>query len=93
MKITDETLKYISSLSKISIDENEKEDYKKELSKIISYMDALNEVDTEKIDFTHILKNKNVFREDVPKESTEHNEMLKNAPCENGCFKVPKVME
>lgn len=93
MKITDETLKYISSLSKLSIDEDEKEDYKNELSKIITYMDKLNEVDTSGMDFTHVLDNKNVFRRDVPKESISREEILKNAPNENGCFKVPKVME
>ena len=49
MEIDKKLVKKIASLSKIKIDENEVEKFSKELSKIISWIEKLNEVNPELI--------------------------------------------
>ena len=103
LKIVEEKdVLYISSLSKIEIDEDKMEIFTKEFNKILDYMDKLNELDTEGVEPTsHVLDITNVFRKDVPYATSKtfsgalsRDEALKNAPeKESGHFKVPIVIE
>ena len=45
MKVTDELIDYVSSLARLSLSDDEKAKIKDEISKIIDYMDILNQVD------------------------------------------------
>ena len=65
----------------------------KDINRIISYIEKLNEVDTTGIEpMAHSVKISNVMREDVVVQDFTRDEMLKNAPCEeDGFFKVPKI--
>jgi aspartyl-tRNA(Asn)/glutamyl-tRNA(Gln) amidotransferase subunit C len=67
----------------------------KEMDDIVSYVDKLNELDTEGIvPREHVIPVNNVLREDEIKESFDREILLANAPDkDNGCFKVPKVVE
>ncbi|MBS4961169.1 MAG: Asp-tRNA(Asn)/Glu-tRNA(Gln) amidotransferase subunit GatC [Clostridiales bacterium] len=95
MVITDDMIEYIAKLAKLRLEENEKESAKEELGKIIDYMDVLNQVDTEGIEaMSHAFPVKNVFREDVVKDSTDRDIITSNAPNKkDGCFKVPMTVE
>jgi aspartyl-tRNA(Asn)/glutamyl-tRNA(Gln) amidotransferase subunit C len=95
MKITDEMIDYIGVLARLKITEDEREASKAELSKIIDYMDVLNELDTTGIEaMSHAFPVKNVFREDVIKPSVDREEIILNAANKkDGCFKVPKAVE
>jgi aspartyl-tRNA(Asn)/glutamyl-tRNA(Gln) amidotransferase subunit C len=65
------------------------------MGSIISYVDKLNELDTSGIHPTaHVMPINNVFREDEACCSYDREKVLANAPSqEDGCFKVPKVVE
>lgn len=94
MSVTKKNVEYIASLAKLSFKVEELENYTHQLNNILTYMEKLNELDTENIEpLSHPIENTNVFREDVPVQSTSREEALKNAPDKNEeYFKVPKVI-
>ena len=94
MKITDEMIDYIGALSRLKLQDEEKESAKEEMEKIINYMDILNKLDTEGVEaMSHAFPVKNVFREDVVMPSTDREIITSNAPkSKDGCFVVPKTV-
>lgn len=95
MKISKEEVKHIAMLSRLELDEKEIELYQDQLSRILEYVEKLNEIDTTQIEPTsHVIELSNVFREDVVKKSMPRDEALKNAPqSTDKFFKVPKIIE
>lgn len=95
MKITKETIEHVANLSRLNLTEEEKEKLTFEMADILTYVDKLNELDTTGVEPTqHVLSIKNVFRKDISGTSYDREKILSNAPSgENGCFKVPKVVE
>jgi aspartyl/glutamyl-tRNA(Asn/Gln) amidotransferase C subunit len=69
--------------------------YAHTLSDILAYFDKLQELDTEAVGPTaHVLPIQNVFREDRLQPSLDRDALLLNAPdAEDGCFRVPKIVE
>ena len=95
MKITVKDVQYVANLARLELTDEELENLTKQLDGILTYMNKLNELDTEGIEpLSHVLPLKNVYREDKVTSSLPVEEVLKNAPCrEGGFFKVPKVIE
>ncbi len=95
MKISTDEVKYVANLAKLYVDEVEAEQLTKEMESIINFADMLSEYDTENIVPTnHAMKVQNVFRDDEVKPSYSQQDILKNAPMqEGGCYLVPKVVE
>ncbi|OGI18636.1 MAG: asparaginyl/glutamyl-tRNA amidotransferase subunit C [Candidatus Melainabacteria bacterium RIFCSPHIGHO2_02_FULL_34_12] len=95
MMITKEQVEHVAKLARLSLTEEEKELYSKQLSEILDYIDQLNEVKTEGIEpMTQPIPTVNVMREDIVKKQYNRDEMLKNAPHEEyGFFRVPKIGE
>ena len=95
MKISEQDIKTVASLSRLRIREEEKEDVLFQLNKILTYVENLQSLDTTNIEpTTYALPMQNVFREDKVKPSLERELALSNAPLkEDGYFKVPKVLE
>ncbi len=95
MKVSKEEVKYIAKLAKLNFSAAEVEELSVELSKIINYVEKLNELDTGNVEpLSHPLEKKNVFRDDVNVKSISTGEALKNAPDKTGqFFKVPKVIK
>ena len=94
MRIPIKEVEHIAKLARIRLTEEEKEKYSFQLGKILEYVQQLNELDLEVVPPTsHVVPLKNVFREDVVRESLPQEEALRNAPQkEGGYFKVPKVL-
>ena len=95
MEITKDQVKYVANLARLNVSETEAEELRTHMADIITFADALNEVDTEGIEPTnHAIKVENVLREDVVKESYDRDEILKNAPMKQaGCYAVPRIVE
>ena len=95
MKVTRGTIEHVANLARLNFSEEEKEKLTLEMENIISYVDKLNELDTSKVKpMEHVIPIKNVLREDKAEESYDREKILANAPSsEDGCFKVPKVVE
>ena len=95
MKVTRETIQHVADLARLNLTETEKERLTSDMEKIISYVDKLNELDTSGIlPMEHVIPIRNVLREDKVEKSYDREKILANAPLsEDGCFKVPKVVE
>ena len=93
--ISNETIDYVSILAKLELSEEEKETAKKDIAKMLDYIDKLNELDTEGVEpMSHIFGMQNVFREDVITNTDNSALVLQNAPgVKNGMYKVPRIME
>ncbi len=92
--ITKQDVEYVAGLAKLNLDEAAKERLVREMGGILSYMDKLNELDTEDVaPMLHVLDISNVYREDVVGESLTQEEALKNAPAsDDGYFLVPRIL-
>ncbi|MEC7268742.1 MAG: Asp-tRNA(Asn)/Glu-tRNA(Gln) amidotransferase subunit GatC [Pseudomonadota bacterium] len=95
MKISEDTLKNISLLSKLNIADSMKEKISKELESILLMVDKMNEVDTEQVEpMSHPLDEAQNLREDVISKDIDRDEYIKNAPhSEDGYYLSPKVIE
>ena len=93
--IIDETIEYVGILAKLELSEEEKEQAKQDMGKMLDYIDKLNELNTEKVEpMTHIFPVMNVFREDIVENGDQREEMLSNAPEQkNGAYMVPQTVE
>lgn len=95
MKVTRNTIEQVANLARLKLTETETDKMTVEMGKIIEWVDKLRQLDTNGIKpMEHVIPMNNIFREDIPKASYDREKILKNAPSsEEGCFKVPKVVE
>ena len=95
MTIDLKTVKHISKLSRISINEDKAKKLEKDLNSIFKLIEKLNELDTAKIEpLTSIADTVLQLRKDEIKSSNIRDQILKNSPEENkDFFVVPKVVE
>ena len=95
MEITNETVEHIAHLARLEFNGEEKENIKKDLSKIIGFVDQLNSVDTDGVEPLIFMTDAiNVLREDIYEPSITQEEALKNAPNhDSDYFKIAKVLK
>tara|TARA_B100000927_G_C16467428_1_gene470238 strand:+ start:311 stop:619 length:309 start_codon:yes stop_codon:yes gene_type:complete len=95
MTITKDTIRKISNLAKISIADEEVEKLESEISSIIRWVEALNEVDTENVDpMSNSLTGGLRMREDLVTDGNKVSDILSNSPVDDeNFFVVPKVIE
>ena len=93
--ISDETIDYVGILSKLELSEQEKEQAKKDMGRMLDYIDKLNELDTSHVEpMSHVFPVHNVFREDVVTNGDDREQMLANAPeAKDGQYQVPRTVE
>ncbi len=94
MQIEDNVVLHIAKLARLKLDENELENYKKNLQEILDFADTIKNVNTDNIGETiGINENYNVFRKDEIKQESNKEELLANAPSQDeGMFRIPKVI-
>ena len=95
MSIDKDTVKHISKLARISLDEKKVNSLSKDLSSIMKFIEKLNELNTDKITpLTSIINSSLRTREDEIKDGKIRDQILKNSPDKNEeFFVVPKVVE
>ncbi len=93
--ITTKDVKYIASLSRLHLKEDEIGLLTKNLEDILHYIAKLKKTDVSKIaPTTHALPLKNVYREDKIVPSLTQKEALSiSVEKHKGAFKVPKIIE
>lgn len=93
--ISDETIEYVGILAKLELSDEEKEQAKKDMGRMLDYIDKLGELDTTGVEpMSHVFLVENVFREDVVTNGDTREELLTNAPGEkDGMFMVPRTFE
>ena len=94
-RITDEIMEYVEILAKLELTEEERIQAKADMSRMLDYIDQLNELDTSGVEpMTHIFPVHNVFRDDTEEDQWSREQMLDNAPeKKDGFFQVPRTVE
>ena len=95
MTIDLKTIKYISKLSRISVDDEKAKKLVEDMNSIFSFIEKLNELDTDKIEpLTSVAETTLKLRADEVKSGNIREQVLKNSPDENeDFFVVPRVVE
>ena len=95
MAIDLKTVKHISKLARISLDDKKAKKLAGDLNSIFEFIEKLNKLNTDKIEpLTSIAKTTLKLRNDVVKSKNIRDQILKNSPNENkDFFVVPKVVE
>lgn len=93
--ISDETIEYVGILAKLELSDAEKEQAKRDMGRMLDYIDKLGELDTAGVEpMSHVFPVQNVFREDVVTNGDRREELLSNAPEEkDGMFMVPRTFD
>ena len=95
MTINLKTIKHISKLSRISVDDDKAKKLAGDLNSIFDFIEKLNKLNTDKIEpLTSVAETTLKFRNDEVRSKDIRNQILKNSPEENeDFFVVPKVVE
>lgn len=95
MEVNDALVDKLAHLSRLHFNEQEKEEIKNDLQRMIAFVEKLNEVDVSGVEpMLHMSDEVNVLREDEIKGSISREDALKNAPLhDDKFFKVPKVIK
>jgi aspartyl-tRNA synthetase len=93
-RISREEVLHVAKLARLTLSESEANAYQKDLNSILTYVESIGELETDNVTpMSHVLEIKNVWREDVPAEKKETDQLLANAPMrEKDYFKVPKIL-
>ena len=86
---------YIAQLARLKLDPSSLNKLQQDMESIVKYVDLLGELDLDDVEPTaHPVATKNVWREDIAKDSFPHETMFKNAPAvlDDELIKVPQVI-
>ena len=95
MTIDLKTIKHISKLSRISVDDAKANKLAGDLNSIFDFIEKLNELNTDNIEpLTSVAETTLKLRADEVKSENIREQILKNSPDENeDFFVVPRVVE
>lgn len=95
MKIDEQTVYKVADLARIAIKAEEVAELTGEMSKILTFMEKLNELDTSNVaPLVYMNEAKNRWREDIVSQELNVADGLKNAALHNDSFfLVPKIIE
>ena len=95
MTIDLKTIKHISKLSRISVDDKKADKLAGDLNSIFDFIEKLNELNTDKVEpLTSVAETTLKLRTDEVKSKSIRDQILKNSPEENeDFFVVPRVVE
>ena len=95
MEVNNKLIQDLSRLAKLKFDEKSAEKMKKDLDKIIGFVDKLSEIDTEGVKpLIYLSDEVNVLRADKIANEVSQENALKNAPQKDSdYFKVPTVLK
>jgi len=95
MTIDLKTVKKISKLARISVDDEKAKKLESDLNSIFEFIEKLNQLDTSKSEpLTSVIDVKLQLRKDEIESSNIKDQILKNSPDDNkDFFVVPKVVE
>lgn len=95
IQISREQVEHVARLARLTFSEAEIERFRHQLSEILTYVNALQSLDTTGVPPTsHVVHLENVFRSDEVRPSLPREGALANAPDRaEGFFRVPKIIE
>ncbi len=95
MNLDHGTIEKIAHLARLEVNDVDKDALLHDMNHILTFMDKLNELETEGVEpLIYLTEEVNVFRDDRVASEITVPEALKNAPSHDGAhFRVAKMME
>ncbi len=95
MEVNDALVENLCKLACLEFDQAGKQEIKKDLQKMIGFVEKLNELDLREVEpLLYMGHETNVLREDIPQNALSRGQALKNAPAADDIyFKVPQVVK
>ena len=94
MQIDESTVDKLANLAKLEFDAEAKKEIIKDLTRVLDFVEKLNELDTENIEpLVYMTDEKNVLRKDKVVQEITQQDALRNAPQKDSDYIiVPKVL-
>lgn len=94
-KITLDQVRHVARLARLDLSPDEEKRLLSDLSEMLTYVDKLNELDTNTVEPTaQVAEAGTPMRDDRMTNAPAPEDMLSNAPARKGTFfKVPKIIE
>ena len=95
MSVDDATVDHVAALARLALSDDERAQMRSQMSAILEHINVIAEADTSQVPATaHILPLENVMRADEPREWTETEALVENAPAhEDSYIRVRAVLE
>ncbi|MEY3084130.1 MAG: hypothetical protein RL037_310 [Bacteroidota bacterium] len=95
MQISEDTILHIAKLARLEFRGEELEAIRKDMEKIIGFMDNLSAIDTSHVEpLIFMSDERNVLRDDIASTTVSKDEALMNAPKKDSdYFRIPKVLD
>ena len=93
-KISSSDVRKVAKLARLELEEDQIDTYTAQIEEILSYVDQLQEIDTQNIyPMTRAVEVVNVTREDSIEVNCSREDILNQAPHREGdFFRVPKIL-
>lgn len=93
-QISDDMIEYVGILAQLELSDEEKQQAKSDMNRMVDYIDKLNELDTSGVEpMSHVFPVENVFREDEVTNGDGKEQTLANAPKKkDDSFVVPTTI-
>lgn len=95
MEVNDALIEHLCKLANLEFDETGKQEIKKDLEKMIGFVEQLNALDVSGVEpLLYMGEETNVLREDILEIPLNRSEALNNAPlADDQYFMVPRVVK
>ncbi|MDH5510510.1 MAG: Asp-tRNA(Asn)/Glu-tRNA(Gln) amidotransferase subunit GatC [Nitrospinota bacterium] len=95
MKLTEKEVRHVATLARLQLTQEEEATFGGQLSQILDFISALNELDTTNVEpMSHALDITNVYRDDAEDGKFPADSWRANAPSQDfGHLRVPKIIE
>lgn len=94
-RISEDQVRHVAHLARLAVTDEEVHTFTEQLDAIITFAEQLNELDTSNVlPTSHVLNMKNVLRKDESAPGLDREDVLKNAPDQQGGqIRVPSIIE
>jgi aspartyl-tRNA(Asn)/glutamyl-tRNA(Gln) amidotransferase subunit C len=92
-RVTVETVEYVARLAHLSLTDEERETFARQLDQVLAYAESIQALDTSSVEpMSHAIAT-GVFRPDEPRPSLPRQDVLAAAPdAADALFRVPRVI-
>jgi aspartyl-tRNA(Asn)/glutamyl-tRNA(Gln) amidotransferase subunit C len=92
-RVTVETVDHVARLARLSLTDEERETFARQLDQILAYAESIQSLDTAAVEPMSHAVTSEMVREDVPAPSLERRRVLEAAPdAADNLFRVPRVL-
>ena len=92
-RVTEETVEHVARLARLSLTEEERRLFARQLEEILAWADSLQALDTSDVPPMSHPREAEALREDEPRDGLDRQAALEAAPeAADGLFRVPRVI-